>query len=90
MRTKNQNYPPVDEDDEGCEDNPGDNRLYDREDAVIYDAKEDEEEVPSVNKGKLSSSKSLDTSEDEGKYDNITGVEYIDGDGGGYKNTDAG
>ena len=43
-----------------------------------------------VHKGKLSLLESLESPEEDNKDKNVTGVEYIDGIGGGENNTDSG
>ena len=57
---------------------------------MLYDAKENEEEVSPAHEGESSSLESLESSEDDDEYDNETIVEDINGNSGGDKNINAG
>ena len=62
LRTKNNHPPPGNEDNEGRDDDHEDNKLYNLEETVLYDAKENKERLSLVHKGKSSSSEFSESS----------------------------
>ena len=73
---------PSNEYDKGREDEREDDGIYDREDAVLYDAEENKEEVSSAHEGKSSPLESLESSEGNNEDGDRTVVKDIGGDGG--------
>ena len=74
----------------GCEEYRKEDGIYDREETLLYDSEVNKEESSSAHERESPLLELLESSEDEDEDDDGTGVDDINGDGRGDKNTNSG